>query len=169
MLEPIDSISPAGREERERTELTSTHVRSMVSRWGREEEVAIPLHLLSSVSFRYVAPLGWLFVAAVAAAAAGALVVTGISARSALDDPAVIGALGGAAIFLVALALYAIGRRQVLVLASSTAKIALSVRGGDSTVLRDFAARVEHQQAQVLAEGLARAALEDGPPRSRLG
>jgi hypothetical protein len=168
-MEPIDSVSPAGREDRARTELTATHVRSMISRWGREEEVAIPLHLLSSISYRFVAPIGWLVVAAAAAAVSAALVVMGISARSALNDPAVIGALSGAAIFLGALILYAAGRRQILTVASATAKISLSVRGGDSTVLRDFAGRIEQQQALIMGESRTEPPMSDErPARSRM-
>ena len=56
-MQVIESLAVSGKKEKEETLLTSTHVCQKGERWGFGRHESIPLHLLSSLEFRYAAPI----------------------------------------------------------------------------------------------------------------
>ena len=151
-MEIIDTIFSEGAMEKGRTYITATHVSQTGKRWGREWYVSVPLHLLSSISVTYIAPLGWLVFGVLAA-----LVVIGLGVTAAYQDGTAqlmvsIGAAISAVFSVVCILLFFSGRKQFLVLASGSERITFVVAGTDKKLLRDFAVKVEEQQVKLLNE-----------------
>ncbi len=152
MEEVIDTIFMEGSVEKGQTYVTTTHVSQSGKHWGQEWNVSIPLHLLSSITFNYVAPVGWLvFSIAVAVIGVGLLVGLAFSSKWVQLG---LGIGGGCTIALsvLCLALFFSGRKQFLVLSSPSEKIVFVVSGTDKKMLRAFASKVEEQQVKLIRE-----------------
>ena len=153
-MEVIDTIFTEGVAEKGRIYLTATHVSHTGKRLGHEWYVSIPLHLLSSISFTYVAPVGWLVFGIVAVLIAiGLGVVAAMALHELARDAVMIAAAIVGLVFPASLVSFFSGRKQLLVFASSSEKITFVVGGTDKKLLRDFALKVEEQQTK-LVQGL---------------
>ena len=152
MEEVVDTIFTEGSMEKGQTFITTTHVSQSGKRWGQEWNISIPLHLLSSITFNYVAPVGsMVFSIALAIIAVGLFVGAAITSEWVQVG---LGIGGGCALALslLCLALFFTGRKQFLVLASSSEKIVFVVKGTDKKRLRTFASEVEQQQVKLIRE-----------------
>lgn len=152
MGEIIDTIFVDESMEKGQTYITKTHVSQSGRRWGQEWNVSIPLHLLSSITFNYVAP-----VARLVSGIALALFAVGLFIGAAISDGWVqlglmIGGGCALAFSLACVALFLTGRKQFLVLSSASEKIVFVVNGTDKKKLRAFAAKVEEQQVRLINE-----------------
>ena len=152
MEEVVDTIFTDGSMEKGQTYVTTTHVSQSGKRWGQEWNVSIPLHLLSSITFNYVAPVGWLvFGIAVAVVAVGLFVGGGFTSEW-VQIGLVIGGGCALAVSLLCVALFFTGRKQFLVLSSASEKIVFVAQGTEKKMLRAFAAKVEEQQIKLIHE-----------------
>jgi hypothetical protein len=151
-MEIIDTIFSEGAVEKGRTYITATHVSQTGKRWGREWYVSVPLHLLSSISVTYIAPLGWLVFGVLAALAVVGLGVTATYQDGTAQLMVNIGAAISAVFSVICILLFFTGRKQFLVLASGSERITFVVAGTDKKLLRDFAVKVEEQQVKLLNE-----------------
>ncbi len=153
-MEVIDTIFTEGVAEKGRIYLTATHVSHSGKRLGYEWYVSIPLHLLSSIAFTYVAPVAWLVFGVVAVLIAVGLGLVAAMALSGIaQDAVIIAAAIAGLVFPASLISFFSGRKQLLVFASSSEKIIFVVGGTDKKLLRNFALRVEEQQIK-LVQGL---------------
>jgi hypothetical protein len=154
-MEIIDTIFTDGVAEKGRIYLTATHVSHSGKRLGYEWYVSIPLHLLSSISFTYVAPVGWLVFGIVAVLiAVGLGVVAAMALNGIAQDAVIIAEAIAGLVFPASLVSFFYGRKQLLVFASSSEKITFVVGGTDKKLLRNFALMVEEQQVK-LVQGFA--------------
>ena len=133
-------------------EVTATHISQSWSDWRTEHYVSIPLHMVCSISFRYVAPVGWLVLGAILLLAAAVLWVGVLKPRITLDHPYVIATIAATGLGVICIGAYFIGRKQTLVLASPTEKIILLKHGSDRDELREFGQKVESQQRTLLGQ-----------------
>jgi len=152
MEEVVDTIFTEGSVEKGQTYVTTTHVSQSGKRWGQEWSISIPLHLLSSITFNYMAPVGTLVFSI-----ALAVIAVGLFVGAALTTEWVqlgLGIGGGCSLVLslICVALFFTGRKQYLVLSSASEKIVFVVNGTDKKRLREFASEVEQQQVKMIRE-----------------
>ncbi len=152
MEEVVDTIFTEGSMDKGQTYVTTTHVSQSGKRWGQEWNISIPLHLLSSITFNYMAP-----VASLVFCVAFAVVAVGLFVGAALTTEWIqlgLGIGGGCLLVLslLCLALFFTGRKQYLVLSSASEKIVFVVNGTDKKRLREFVSQVEQQQIKLIRE-----------------
>lgn len=151
-MEIIDTIFTQGSMEKGQTYVTTTHVSQSGKRWGQEWNVSIPLHLLSSMTFNYIAPVGWLVFGVAMAVITVGLIVGAVMTTDWVQTGLWIGAACAGALSLVCVPSFFAGRKQYLVLSSASEKIVFVLRGTDKKLLRGFAAKVEEQQTRLVNE-----------------
>jgi hypothetical protein len=151
-LEIIDTIFAEGSMEKGQTYITATHVSQSGKRLGQEWNVSIPLHLLSSITFNYVAPVGWLVFGVAVAVIMVGLIVGAVMTAEWVQNGLWIGAACSGLLSLLCVALFFTGRKQYLVLSSASEKIVFVLKGTDKKLLRGFAAKVEEQQTKLVNE-----------------
>lgn len=137
------------RKNRERLDLTLTHVCYLKKQWGKEYYTAIPLQQISSISFKYSSSVSCLILSIIFA-----LIGIG-SSISALQFPHIVEELSGAAIisggiFLFFLLVYLTTKKQIMVLESSSDKILVDGKGFDRDLIRRFVHKVKRQQINLI-------------------
>lgn len=138
--------------------VTATHVSQTWTEWGRARHVALPLHLVSSVVFRFHAPVWRLVVAVVLLIGAAAIWLKVLTPAFSLRDEWTVAAIAATVIGGLGLLSYFVGRRQVLVVESSSHRLVLERRGADDGALMGVAEKIVERQAALLRRGADRSA-----------
>ena len=147
---PFDEGTLEFEDDRGLIEVGPTHVARSSSNWRREGYVSLPLHSLSSITFRYVAPVWWLIVGIPLLLAAGVMWLRVLTPAFSLYNPEVTATIVGTMVGLLCVAIYFLRRQQVLVLASPTGRIVLRRRGANTGELKEFAEQIEDRQRTFL-------------------
>lgn len=138
--------------------VTATHVSQTWTEWGRTRYVCLPLHLVSSVVFRFHAPV-WRLVLAVPLLLGGAaLWLKVLTPAFSLRDEWTMGAIAATLIGILSLLGYFAGRRQVLVVESASRRLVLERRGADDGALMHLAEKIVERQAALLRRAADKAA-----------
>lgn len=138
-----------------RLELTPTHVRQVVRRWGVYHCLSLPLPQVTSINYSARMPVGCLLLALLAGLAALLCVSMAHFGGPAQDRWWWQGSIYLGGLALIVLGAFQLARQQELTITTATDRIVIQCSASEAAALREFSERVEQQQAACLAGDVA--------------